>query len=71
MFMGKTNKVMVFIDSNNVLHGTWELNFKISMKGFLKILKENRNVVDIFYYEGVDLSKIHKKKVYYQILKGE
>ncbi|MHA1150810.1 MAG: NYN domain-containing protein [Promethearchaeota archaeon] len=39
------------------------------MKKFLKLLKENRNIVGIYYYECVDISKIHKKKVYYQILR--
>jgi len=53
---------MVFIDGSNIFHGCKDLNFEISYETFVLILKEEKNVVRIFFYSGVKPPKENEKK---------
>lgn len=51
--MNSNERFMVFIDGSNVFHGQDRLNFKIDYKKLRDLLKFNRNIIRIYYYEGV------------------
>ncbi len=60
--MSQYNKFMVFIDGSNVFHGCRDLKFQISYEKFLPILKEDKNVIRVFFYSGVKPPVSNEKK---------
>ena len=67
--MNSNEKFMVFIDGSNVFHGQDRLNFKIDYKKFRDLLKTDRNIIRIYYYEGVRTPITAGKNKYFKSLR--
>jgi len=51
--MAQYNKVMIFIDGSNLFHSCRDLKIKIKYEKFLPLLKQDKNVIRIFFYTGI------------------
>lgn len=52
--MKRKERFIIFIDGQNIFHGSKDLGFKFSYKKLLRILRKNKNIVGEYFYSAYD-----------------
>ncbi len=62
-------KFMVFIDGSNMFHGSKTLKIMLDYKKFRDLLKIDRKIIRIYYYEGYPIPMSKPKENFYKKLR--
>jgi len=63
-------KLMIFIDNSNIFKGFKKYKIKADYEKLKSVLLRERNLIDIFLYEGIVYPMSNKKKKWYNDLKN-
>jgi len=73
--MSKKERIMVFIDHNNIFHEYYKIKFQFSWAKLKSLVSEKRNLIKITSYIGVDPLldpiEIMKREKFYYFLKKQ
>ena len=71
--MAKKDRIMVFIDHNNIFHEYYKMKFNFDWIKFKSLISKKRNVIKVTTYIGVDplldpLEIMKREKFYYFLI---
>ena len=71
--MSQTERIMIFIDHNNLFYEYKRCGIKFQYIPLIKIVSQNRSITQVFTYMGleylIDMTRVIKREKFFQFLK--